>query len=486
MVNLWQNDISRNISWSSPPSKLVKREADGRWVYVSLSSSDYSAIQSALYALFSANTEVRPVPSGGISKWDMYYHGSYLDSGVLQPNVEILRTRERVPTKNKNFSRLSKSGKIVVAPFESTVECKIVVTPPSEDTVISTGSRWLDLPKPFGPVSDPLGGSQSCFVVNGITYRGGRVLSPTRKISRVYTTENTCGYDPDEHINRILQRWDELGPSSPSALNVQSALSEANNGQYAILATLAEIPEGWIGALSGVKKCLQMYKEAQAKDFRLHNKLSKLRKIQNPTLAVRKEIDSLVSAVADIWLTYRLAIKPTVGAIEDWLALDTNPELPLYQRFRSLEQSSFDLGFDSTHNVMCIERAFIKRRYDTFIASLGWGSLSAVWELVPLSFVVDRFIDIGEFITAHTSPNLSVDEGNTYSWKVNSGTSFPICNNRTVSVSFSGYKRILINPYHYCGLSYPETRSFSQSADHAALAWKIFISDLFTHKRAGT
>lgn len=481
MVKLLINSTTRNIStWSSTPAKLVTR-ADGNRVYVSGNSDDRALIQSHLHDLYKASSlEFRPWNGS----WDPYYTGSYIVSGVVPPMQVYTRRIEREPVSNVNFSARSRAGEIILAPFRSEFVVELKVTPPVHDTVTAERGHYIDLPRQIGVIRDPLGSAAECFSINGTVYRGGRVLSPHDEVTRIVQDDDTCLYNPDAHLDRIATRWENIH-TDVDGLTVQTALASANEGQYAILATLAEIPEGWLQALSGIKSCLKMYKEAREKDVRLTNRLSRLRKIQNPTLAVRQEIKNILDASADVWLTYRLAIAPTVGAISDWLELDTNPDLPLFLRYRETLVGHFDVGYDSVHNVNCVQRAFIKRKYNSFVASLGWGSLSAVWELVPMSFVIDRFIKIGDFITAHTSPNLSVAQGATYSWKVSGGTNITICN-RSVDISVSGYTRRLINPSHYCGISFPNERSPSQNADHMALAWKLFLGDIFTHKRKGT
>ena len=450
------------------------------YVWTSPTEDDLQSILTSINDLFKVNQNFfLPWPKDG--NWDPYFLGSYLVDGLVEPAHKYTKELDRITYKNTEFSKRRARGDIVVAPFRSSFKIELTVPPASEDTADYRGSRYAMAEEILGSVPDPSASKQRCFRVNGVTYAEARLLLPIVRVTRNYI-ESPCDYDPDEHLERIASRI--LG-KKPEPTIVQAALAEANKGQYEILATLAELPEGWLDALKGCKTILRIVQEAREKDFRIRNKIKKLRAIENPSLQVRTDIKNLLDAVADVYLTMRLAIEPTVAAIFDWLNLNTNPDLPIYHRFRETFQGTLDIGFNKETLIPVVERAFVKRRYEAFIASLGWGIGSALWELVPMSWIIDRYMELGNLITAHTSSNLSVDQGATYSWKYDSGGSIDICQ-RTVSVSVHGYIRTVVDPSRYCGITYPPKRSLVQHADHSALAWKIFLGDLFTSKRKGT
>lgn len=227
-----------------------------------------------------------------------------------------------------------------------------------------------------------------------------------------------------------------------------------------------------------------MYKDARKGAVRLENKLSRLQRIEQPSAMTRLRIAEITKAISDVWLTYRLGILPTVNMVEDLLALNLGDERTFY-RYRETASSILDVSYGSeTCDLPVIHRAFIKRRYESGIESLGFSNLAAVWELVPLSFVIDRYVNIGNLISSLTTPDLSVKQGATYSWKVSGTRGATVSNNGwSYSVTVSSYRRVVINPDRYCGVDFPPKRSFDQKADHLALFWNLVLDDLIRPKK---
>lgn len=142
-----------------------------------------------------------------------------------------------------------------------------------------------------------------------------------------------------------------------------------------------------------------------------------IRKIETYTKAFRSLRD-LVTGVASAKLAYTYGIAPTVNTVYDCIektlhALD-NTLLVIKQRAKSpvifserVNLSSFMCTVyqdpwhivKSERNSNCCE---IKMRYKTLDNALGtWTSLNPVsiaWELMPYSFVVDWFFDVGNYV----------------------------------------------------------------------------------------
>lgn len=292
---------------------------------------------------------------------------------------------------------------------------------------------------------------------------------------------------------------------------VTDAAAAANTGTLDLLTTLAEAPETIKSALRGCTTIMRMYRDAKTKNLRLLNKASLKRLEKNKWLQLTRDekrdakahalhmqklrsyeqaIKDLASAAADVWLNYRLNILPTVGAVEDALkGIDDLSMEVFFRRYREttegalstdIELSGWELSPDSFRS---LERVMIKRAVgseQSFRQIFSMNPFLTAWELVPLSFVVDRYMNIGALLAGFYGPSTNVKEGSTYSWKVDDTIVFTHkLTKASVSMRFSCYKRLVINPSTYLCIPFPPNRSRDQSLDHLALAWKLVINNLW-------
>lgn len=464
--------------WLDYPQKFGQYP-NGKWSLFPCTQEDLNTLENFLLSVArSQASSLIPWPGYFVNDW----MGSYLVSqvGTPPPVRELTKTLPRRNVSNGNFSARSRSGEIIVAPWRS--DCTIRITAePRPVTLSSSEYDWdtKDLWKVhsvFPAAQSPIPGEFEglCYSHAGVIYMGGRLHCETVKVTEEISND-FGSYSIGGHMLDCLDRISEQLPRDEAM--IVDCLAQANRGQFDVMSNLAEIPETIIGIVMGIKTILTLYKEASAKEVRLYNQLSVLRKIEQPSAAIRKTIADLSMAISAVWLSFRLAIYPTVSTVEEALNLHLYG-ISLYQRFRETKVSSIDFGYgDSTCLLDCTERAFIKRGYDTPIAALGWGNLSAVWQIVPLSFVIDRYIAIGNFLTALTSPNLSVIEGATYSWKISAanGSSF---DGVPYTVEVHMYERAVINPSSACGITFPQSRTFNQKLDHLALVWALVLDGL--------
>lgn len=413
------------------------------------------------------------------------YYGSYRisESGTPPKAITASGSRPRHGTTHKNFQQLVRQGEVVVSDFDSDANISITAVPPMVDTLLPGRStvNWAlwDFPWLFQHVADPSGQGYQCVSFSGYILRGGTIAAQYQQVRQ--TEGDPSGYDIHKHLDMVSNRLVNLTIDSTL---VSVARGKANAAQYDIMAALAETPETWRSILNGCTVILNMYKDARKGAIRLENQLSRLQRIEQPSAMTRLRIAEITKAISDVWLTYRLGILPTVNMVEDLLALNLANERVFY-RYRETTSSILDVSYGSeTCDLPVIHRAFIKRRYDSGIESLGFSNLAAVWELVPLSFVIDRYVNIGNLISSFTTPDLSVKQGATYSWKV-SGTRGATVSNTgwSYSVTVSSYRRTVINPDRYCGVDFPPKRSFEQKADHLALLWNLVLDDLIRPKK---
>lgn len=295
---------------------------------------------------------------------------------------------------------------------------------------------------------------------------------------------------------------------------VTECTANANTGTLDLLTTIAEAPEALKSALKGCTEIMRMYKDARTKNLRLLNK-AKLKQIEfdkwssmtysqkldakKMALAKQKSdsfkqaIKDLLTAASGVWLNYRLNILPTAGAVEDSLkGLEQLGLETYFQRFREsstntmsmLEHLNLPSGWALEQaDLSVLERVLVKRGVS---GSQKWTEIfstnvfKTAWELVPLSFVVDRYMSIGSLLSAAYPPGTNVLEGATFSWKIDDAIQFVHRQSgAAVNVRISYYKRLVINPSNYLCIPFPKTRSRDQSLDHLALLWNLVIKNLW-------
>nr|AMQ23554.1 maturation [Leviviridae sp.] len=127
-------------------------------------------------------------------------------------------------------------------------------------------------------------------------------------------------------------------------------------------------------------------------------------------------------------------------------------------------------------------RIFLKRNYDPvtlldgFLKNISLNPITSSWELVPLSFVADWFVNIGDVLAAYTGPTLHIGEGCTYSIQrdieFKLGTSKPI-----YDVKIQSYRRNIIDPSSLAGFTLNFDLPWKRKLDALALAWSYTKND---------
>lgn len=322
------------------------------------------------------------------------------------------------------------------------------------------------------------------FIYAGRKWKSQPIIVFTRQ-EMIYTeSPSYTVFDPDVFAARFLGSLDIQQDT------VTECVVNANGGTVDLATSLAELPEAAKGILEGVTAIVKLYKDARKGELRIRDnvksvrarwdrEISRLENLSNRDDAAvatakkqqQKDINNLLHAIAQVWLTYRLNIYPMAKTIEGTIdGLVLGYASSEFVRFR--EQTHFDVATEFG-DLTCVFRTFIKR---SIIAGAGWQNFFSVnlfrtaWELVPLSFVLDRYIAIGDWITANLSSpgSFTLSEGATYSWIVKDTLTHP---DLTIEIDFM--RREVFSPDNYCPLMFPSERSLNQKLDHLALAWKL-------------
>lgn len=246
---------------------------------------------------------------------------------------------------------------------------------------------------------------------------------------------------------------------------VTRARAEANTALLDVSTTLAEAPELISSILRTIELILAKYLEVRGKI-----KVLKRNKINSA---------DTVSQIADLWLQYRYAIMPNVYTISDTIEYLASVTVS-YQSVRNgehytFEPPSFD-GWEAEH-VDMLNRCFIKNRFDMAITKakqyLGTNLFGTAYELVPLSFVLDWVLNVGDLITAISGPSGSIQEGGLYSWKASHQFAYkhPDWKGSPYLVDIEYYKATTIDPASNLGLSPQFNVNWKRWMDALALSW---------------
>ena len=310
---------------------------------------------------------------------------------------------------------------------------------------------------------------------------------------------------------------------------VTGVLAGANKKSLDILTAIAETPETITSVLDGFKSVVKIVKDFRSRNFSIvksfraehgkrvrdflsrYNDLSvKIDMTSNPakkrrlirvreTLAkefsrrTNSAIAEANSAVSDLWLSFRYAIMPNVYLINDILEAQSaalsaygtsrdrstvnDVQLPEYAGW------SLDKSIEITHRSMC------KRRYaaDTSLArgipsTLSWNIPVTIWELMPYSFVIDWFVNVGDLLSALFGMDFYLEQGQTYSWRVNVSATYTSTNGVKAMYSINGYRRDIINPNDYVGLCVEPDINLKRAIDSVALSWAPIKRYLLSQK----
>lgn len=279
----------------------------------------------------------------------------------------------------------------------------------------------------------------------------------------------------DEDYRASLARRMQLAEPIPGI--IAKTYATANRGTLDALTAIAELPETVSELYKAVNTCLVMYKDAKNRAFRIYNK----GKGFSNSATARKNAKEVADAVANVWMSYRYSIMPNVYLIQDIIkTLNTNASD--YMRFR--ETGNFKLppdslnGFTGESDINVTNRCFIKRLLDVSgslpeITNLMTANIVITgWELTPLSFVADWFINIGDLLATYTINPRIAHEGSTISWRFTGSEKFTHnVTKATVTSEVTGYIRRLTSQSDAFCISFNSDLSWKQQLDSLALGW---------------
>lgn len=400
---------------------------------------------------------------------------------------------DKIKFKNHDFKKRVSKKEIIMSPYRvGSIYAKYVygatdVVAPSEG--------------PYKRHNDEKCGLFDIEKINGTNYiRMGAldfdVTSHYVPCKRRKISPNVSPYEVgwDDNIFYKIIAQLPSGPNSDVSPLITQVTAEANQGTLDALTAIAEMPETIREIMKLVSDCVRLYKDARKRELWLYNKVKRIQGLSDSEMSAvnrAKAVKDTMDAIADVWLTFRYGIMPNVYLIQD-IAKTSQSVGTDFLRFRGQVQSKvkFDPLINLPPDWSCnwhipVEgRVCIKRSYSIGGAELkdllGANLFVTAWELVPLSFVVDWFINIGDAIGALISPSPKWDQGATFSWKISDKplifTHKP--SGAQVVANINYYDRAVINPSDYCRLVMDIDLNWKRQLDAFALSWKLLIGNL--------
>lgn len=448
------------------------------------------------------------------------------------PPMRVLKS-DVVKTNNSPFLKRMRAGEMVVSDykrFEALLRFKNGgnkvpgdIWTISHRTVALATVGWERVRFPFGNFNEAYRRSPTARSIDGTFKVGYRQLE---------YEDTLTAYDVGFKDVWVREIFDSLKVQDDiKTQTVMSVLSEANAASVDILTAMAEMPETVRSALAGCKQVLNMARDAKRREFSILERGKRARVDYNKHLAevralyaqkrfraarnkralarlaieeerkskqlkndLKKTLKSVADAVSSVWLNYRYNIMPNVYLVEGVVKSLDEIDV-LYKRFSDSSELSVPVtprsGWDVTSEIPITFRCFIKRMYEKLngysrlLKEYSANIARTLWELVPLSFVVDWFINVGNLMSTLLggTQHAGFKEAATISLKVNATVNFThVKSGASVAAEIKGYERRVINPSSYCGLFWSPDLNSDRAKDAAALSWQIFIRN-FTFLR---
>nr|QIS88010.1 MAG: maturation protein [Marr virus] len=317
----------------------------------------------------------------------------YLDDTCKIRRDPLVKVDTKKAVYNEHFHSRRKAGEIIVAPYIR----EHVHTRYSDEhgykprRLASIGFYKPDeLSKKTGVLLD----MPYRETVNGVTYNNFVVL-------HVNANELRC--NPLPVIETVPRRgWDNEVVSSL----ITDMYAKANSTEWDALTTLAE-----------ARKTVSWLADVVLRTVETIKWLNGRKAAEEINQILRK---GGTSHAANVWLEYRYALEPLILDFENIQAAADNLSR-IYKRWGNFKivdlEDDVPAPWRGTSRLTYEYRVSLKRRYDpsTLLEAISGvvsgNPLTTLWEIVPYSFVVDWFINIGDFIAATTTIPAHCQEG---------------------------------------------------------------------------
>lgn len=469
------------------------------------------AFISAAFRLWDSR---KTISGPSVNSMDMGYNYGNPPS-VPVPTPTVIKKRES--TRNSAYSRRMRSGEIVVAP------CRFTTT-----TIKPTLGLMAGKPSYIGTVemTETYGGSN---IFESIGLRLSRhpatnvlyVKDPVKDLwywfNIVYRfTDNIANISVSPPVidwDLVLSQDYQQDPQL-----IQQATAKVYSLSVDLLTSLAEAPEtvSFIyDALKSVAYAIVNYKkilkdlaalfvknrklilEALQKeltdidqmrpgDRRQARKQNRLRAKARSKCArsLKREAHANISRLANAWLTFRYVIMPNYYLIKDIVEARKNlgKEFVREQVSKSetrplpvIPGATVTGSLSTRHRAWCGVRLKVYSPLEGLLGVAQVNPFVTAWELVPLSFVVDWFVGVGDALTVLSPPSGLDNQANTYSFKTEDQLTISFPNGSSYEVNREDYRLFVNHTTDFVGLYSNVQINWKRMLDAGALLWSTSL-----------
>lgn len=390
--------------------------------------------------------------------------------GAKLPNLEAVvgKMRESSRSKMKDWKQAKRDGTIVVNPF---LNARLVVR--DNPKVVSASATYTAAALGFTPYED-LFPSEAIYATkcNRTLYKfGDQHLSdkPTKGVVNQWTINGTytCYKDaivaPVIGSNRSLVQ-NILGDivetiliREPDVGLVTGGTAELNAALLDVITTVAEMPETVRFIYDGLITILEMRRAAVRRELDIK--------------ATVKNVKEQVTRLAELWMSFRYGIMPIVYTVNDAVAV--LEQKGVFRTVRKSLPSEITVPILGVNTVVpLVERYWGKARVDMDNGHTGlmFNPLVTALELIPLSFVLEWVLNLGDFLAALLPPSGAQELKHTYSYRAKALIPIKLGTD-TLYGELDVYKTYPINPIDHLGLQIDPSMTWKRWLDALALSW---------------
>lgn len=371
------------------------------------------------------------------------------------------------------FQQAKKEGRIVVNPrliWKSEVSDRIIPVP--------SGPLALDVYNKvnIGPENWPKTPYCSSQEGNHIVDDWAWKL-PQSNQQDAYSSDGIYGFITSSSPSTLLHQFPNFGQEVVRMVGlirdlpmdtglITSANAEFNSDIYDVLTELAELPETVSFLYSGIKTILTSYMDVK----------KKIRRIQRDSKLSPAEV---LDRVSSLWMGYRYGVMPLVYSVQDALRL-LSERSNIFITHRSGERRDIDDSNSSNYwraqPFQVVDRVWIKGAVDPTVIMRGLKTnvFSTAWELVPLSFVVDWALNVGDLLSGLSTPAGLQQQASSYSRSFKGNIMLVSQHNVPAVVKLEFYELRTLKPADHIGLAWNPQLNWKRKLDALALSWFAF------------
>lgn len=206
--------------------------------------------------------------------------------------------------------------------------------------------------------------------------------------------------------------------------------------------------------------------------------------------ALKRSGIEFVDAVSDVWMNFRYNIYPAAKTAEETLKILESLQVQ-FLRFAAFHYTTINLGSLGVDATVDIKGSCtIRRSVGAAVGLLGGNSgrvsanaLVTAHELIKKSWVLDWFLNLGDFLAAFSVPTTYTQQQCSYAFKCNLNVSYTNPQGSRVEISGYTYDRQIINPFTHACLILQYDMNWMRYTDATALMWQAIRKDLITSSR---